>query len=277
LDIFQQAQSIVEGSRLENKLIPLKFTMAGSPSALTLVTNPGRESKIAFSDKQLKFPNKNKLVTVEGTAIALHFFANHELLAIEMMAMAILKFPVKGEEGDKFRKTLISTIKDEQKHFKLYQTRMSELGVEFGDLPVNDFFWKQIHHCTSIESFYAMMALTFESANLDFANYYKNIFVECEDFATADILSTVLEDEIRHVKIGWNYVSQSNLNTNKNEKIWNYYLSLLPSKITPARAKGINYNPRLREQAGIDKEFVNQLSNFKSEFNITNRKIRNSK
>ena len=276
MDIFQQAQLIVEGENLEDKLVRLRFTplenniKINHSKKINLIKNPGRSKNIKFSSDQLKFPNKNKLTTPEGTAIALHFFANHELLAIEMMAMAILRFPISGIAGDQFRKGLISTINDEQKHFNLYRQRMNELGIEFGDLPVNDFFWKQIHHVDTIESFYAMMALTFEAANLDFANHYKNIFKECDDLKTSDILSVVLEDEIRHVAMGWNYINQPHV-INERE-IWNYYLSLLPEKITPARSKGIHFDSSLRKQAGMSDCFIDEIKNFKSEFTITNRK-----
>jgi uncharacterized ferritin-like protein (DUF455 family) len=275
LDIIQQAQSIVEGATLEEKLKPLKYTEINKTQVSFFIDNPGRNKNINFSSKQLKFPAKNKLATIEGAGIALHFFANHELLAIEMMAMAILKYPLQGEAGDHFRKGMISTIRDEQKHFTLYNQRMESLGIEFGDLPVNDFFWKQIHDCPTIESFHAMMSLTFESANLDFAYYYKGIFKDCEDFETANILEIVLEDELRHVAAGWNYLND--FSTKSKKDIWDHYLSLLPGKITPARAKGINFNCELRKRAGLNSHFINKIKNYKSDFNITNRNSWDSK
>ena len=273
MDILQQAQLIVEGENLEDKLKRLKYSSipnSDSYKRLDSIKTPGRSKKIKFSTIQLKFPNENKITTPEGTAIALHFFANHELLAIEMMAMAIIKFPLKGKQGDQFRKGLISTINDEQKHFSLYNERMKELGIEFGDLPVNDFFWKQIHHVDTIESFYAMMALTFEAANLDFANHYKNIFKKYNDLATSNILSIVLEDEIKHVAMGWDYLNQPEII--KQKDIWEFYLALLPEKITPARSKGIWFNASLRKEAGMQDEFINEIKNYKSDFTVTNRK-----
>ncbi len=268
MDLVQQAQLIVGGASLEDKLYPIEYTEFNVKSLRPLIVDPGRNKKIQFSHDQIKFPTKKKLLIDEGKALALHFFANHELLAIEMMALAILKYPLIGKKGDFFRKNIISTIKDEQKHFLLYTERMKEFGVEFGDYPVNNFFWKHIHECESIESFYAMMALTFESANLDFADYYGSLFSQIGDDKTSNILKKVLEDEIRHVSIGWNYLQSS-----KQNNIWSYYLSLLPEKITPSRSKGSIFRPSLRKKAGMDEQFISELTHYKDGFKITNRKL----
>ena len=51
----------------------------------------------------------------------LHFFANHELLATELMALVLLKFP---DAPAAFRKGVLETLKDEQEHTRLYIERM---------------------------------------------------------------------------------------------------------------------------------------------------------
>ena len=274
MDIFEQARLIVEGATIEDKLYPIKNTKLSNDSIKSkfldykIGKNPGRTKKIEFSSQQLKFPSRNKLATNDGAGLALHFFANHELLAIEMMSLAILKFPVEGDRGDKLRGNLIATIRDEQKHFSLYCERMKDFGIEFGDYPLNDFFWRQVHECSSVESFYAMMALTFESANLDFAAHYRDLFANNKDHKTAGILSIVLEDEIRHVNIGWDVLNKSK----SDKKMWEYYLSLLPEKITPARAKGNQFLSELRLKSGMSKEFTESLKTYKGNFKVTQRK-----
>jgi len=64
--------------------------------------------------------------------------------AIEMMAAAILIYPHSTEEDVRFKKGIVTALKDEQKHLSLYIKRMNELGYEFGDFPLNDFFWRQL-------------------------------------------------------------------------------------------------------------------------------------
>ena len=79
---------------------------------------------------------------------------------------------------------------------------MNEFGVEFGDYPLNDFFWRQLSDIDSFDDFFATMSLTFEAANLDFANFYQKVFSEIGDQKTANILKIVYEDELTHVKLG---------------------------------------------------------------------------
>ena len=71
----------------------------------------------------------------------LHFFANHELMAAELMALALLKFP---DTPARFRRGVARTLRDEQEHLRLYMERMSASGVAFGRIPVSDFFWRAI-------------------------------------------------------------------------------------------------------------------------------------
>ncbi len=42
---------------------------------------------------QASFPGLHELEQVEAHGRAMHFFANHELLALELMALVLLRFP----------------------------------------------------------------------------------------------------------------------------------------------------------------------------------------
>ena len=85
---------------------------------------------------------------------------------------------------------------------------MGELGVDFGDYPLNDFFWKQIGHIDKKEKFLAVMSLTFEAANLDFCLFYQEVFKEVDDLESAKIMEVIFEDEISHVKLGLNFLNK---------------------------------------------------------------------
>ena len=219
-------------------------------------------------NQQVKFPRSASFHLEEKRGLALHFFANHELLAIEMMAAALLLYPDTSKEMILFKKGLIKTIQDEQKHLKLYIHRMKDFGIELGDFPLNDFFWRSMDKLKTPSHFYSAMAMTFESANLDFAQFYEKAFVDVEDFETAKIMHIVFEDEISHVALGAHWLNQ----WRGDKNLWSYFVSHLPGVMTPARSKGIHFDRSSRVKAGLDQEFLDQLDAFRDDFKVTNRK-----
>jgi uncharacterized ferritin-like protein (DUF455 family) len=255
------------GETLEDKLLVVdkiefdKFDLFDVPKL------PARESKIRFSGLNLKFP-RGHFHEIEKKAVALHSFANHELLAIEMMACALVIYPHHTEELRRFKLGVINSLKDEQKHFKLYRDRLNDIGYDFGDFVLNDFFWKYMDKLKTPSHYLSVMALTFEAANLDFAHFYQHVFQELGDDKTAGILKTVLDDEISHVHLGVTY-----LNKWKQDKdLWSYYLETLPYPLTPARSKGKAFVEHVRLKAKMDQEFIDKVKNYDDDFGVTNRK-----
>lgn len=263
---FDFAYRILLGLNLDDKYFsaPIEWTLW---KEFSLPILPGRSGKINFSDEQIKFPKAPSLNILEKKAIALHSFANHELLAIEMMAAAILIYPHETEEDLRFKRGIVSALKDEQKHLSLYIGRLNELGYEFGDFPLNDFFWRQMPKLKTPAQYTAVMAMTFEAANLDFAQYYSKIFRSFGDHKTADILDIVLEDEISHVAFGAHWMKR----WREDKELWDYYLKSLPFPLTPARSKGIGFDPKIHERAMNDEIFSHKLDLYEDDFNITKR------
>jgi len=263
---FDVCKQIVFGDKIQDKLVTAKIDWSGL-EAFELPRLPSREKRIQFSDTQIKFPKSPSLNDKKNTAIALHSFANHELLAIEMMASAIMLYPHETEQDLRFKKGLWVALQDEQRHFSLYVERLKELGYEFGDFPLNDFFWRQMEKLKTPQQFSSVMSLTFEAANLDFAFYYKNIFEKFGDFKTANILKTVLEDEITHVSFGAHWLNR----WRGEKKLWDYYREQLPFPLTPARSKGIQYTSELHMRAIEDADFIRTKDLYEDDFRITKR------
>lgn len=265
----EYARILLEGSSLEDKLIPLKnIEYTENLNLYDLPESPGRIARLQFNNEQVKFPRSASFHLEEKRGLALHFFANHELLAIEMMAAALLLYPDTTSEMLTFKKGLIKTIQDEQKHLKLYLSRMKDFGIELGDFPLNDFFWRSMDKLKTPSHFYSAMAMTFESANLDFALFYEKAFLEVEDDQTAKIMRIVFEDEISHVALGAHWLNQ----WRGDNDLWSYFVNHLPGVMTPARSKGIHFDRSSRERAGLDEVFLNQLDSFRDDFRVTNRK-----
>jgi uncharacterized ferritin-like protein (DUF455 family) len=262
----EYAEQILLGGDLSDKLLDKSFDWS-EWKEFELPGLPSRCQRLKFSDLQLKFPKTSRLNENDKKALALHSFANHELLAIEMMAAALLIYPHKTDEDLRFKKGILSALKDEQKHLSLYIGRLQQLGYEFGDFPLNDFFWRQMDKLRTPEQYLSVMALTFESANLDFAQYYAQLFHAFGDHETASILEEVLVDEISHVAFGAHWLKK----WKNDQNLWDYYLTVLPWPLTPARSKGINFQSTLRLKAVGDSDFVHKLTTFDDQFKITKR------
>lgn len=268
MNIFDFAEKILNEGSLEDKLLSatkVKNFDVNNRCAQR-ISNPRRNPEISFSNEQIKFPKKGALKDPKNRGKALHFFANHELLAIEMMAQAILLFPDLGESRFK---VLLQTIFEEQKHLSLYLNRMRDFDVSFGDYPLNNFFWTFMERIETPEEFFSVISLTFEQANLDFCHYYQEVFLEIGDSTTAEILKIVYEDEIKHVARGKVEMERTG-GTVKN--LWDYYCMVLPIPLTPARAKGILFDKEGRQKAGLGDQYIKALMEYRDEFNITSRK-----
>lgn len=199
----------------------------------------------------------SKLTEPRGRGLVLHYFANHELLALEVMALALLRFP---DAPKSFRLGIARTMREEQEHLGMYLKRMGELGVRFGDLPVNSFFWRTMKDIGSPAEYAAAMSLTFEQANLDFALHYEKLFRDFGDTETADIMRRIHDDEIRHVEHGVIWMRRFE----PEKSLWSSYREYLRHPLTPSRAKGPVFDDGGRTRAGVDDEFIKNLRVFSS-------------
>jgi uncharacterized ferritin-like protein (DUF455 family) len=269
MNLNKFAGTILMGNTLQDKFCTFDETLenlAETLPAFEIPKEPGRPNGLKFSDWWEKpkgtFPNKNEIRanSKKERGKVFHFFANHELLAMELMALCILRFP---NAPIAFRKGLAHTIREEQKHLKLYLDRMDFFGVSFGDIGVNDFFWRFVSSMKSPEEFVASMSLTFEQANLDFAKEYLDLFEEIGDLDSAQVMRTVYLEEIGHVKHGVTWAQKWK---DDNESLWNFYIRNLPDGLSPVRAKGsqspLGFDFEARHLSGMDAEFCENVFSF---------------
>ena len=259
--------TILESPRLEDKLTPPPKNLEDSlNNSVILPSKPNREKKIAFSDNKCKIPRLEHLNLASNRALALHHFANHELMALEIFAWAILKFQ---NISSKIRRDLFKTLREEQLHLQMYIDRIHELGMEFGDRPLNYIFWKFTPMMNSFEKFSTIMSISLEGANLDFATLYSKIFEIHGDTKSAFIMEKVFKDELAHVKRGLNAIS---IEAGK-ELDWISYINILPHPFTPRRAKGFFYFPDTRRRVGFSEDFINNLGKYRDEFSNRKKEI----
>ncbi len=105
------------------------------------------------------------------------------------------------------------------------------------------------------------MNLTFEQANLDHALVYAARFREIEDFATAQLMDTILEDEISHVGFGIRWLESFK---RPEQPMFEAYTEHLTGHHTPDRARGAELNVEARERARMPQDFLDAMREAES-------------
>ena len=260
MEIRLLAQQVLFGDSLTDKLAgpPAGETLRDAqpgPALVGIPGGPGRPADLALRSElpQLPFPGPGRLHEPAAAGAALHSFANHELLALELMALMLLRFP---DADPAFRRELVATMRDEQRHLSLYVDRMAALGVPFGSGGTSPFFWDCLAGVRDVAGFVAGMSLTLEQANLDFATWFARAFRAAGDDVTAQILDRVHREEIVHVARGLKWLPRG------TGSLWQDWIAHLPAPLTPRRARGPQPDREARRKAGLPDAFVDQVLGF---------------
>jgi uncharacterized ferritin-like protein (DUF455 family) len=260
MELREFAERILFATTLEEKLLrPTDITDERRGSAFVTAAAPGRPAELQFKatgEARDSFPGTKNLEKESERGRLLHFFANHELLATELMALVLLKFP---DAPAAFRKGVYQTLRDEQEHTQLYLHRMKQCGVHFGELPVSGYFWRSVSVMENPMDYVSSLCLTFEQANLDFARHFAQGFATVGDAATAKLLEKIYRDEIGHVAYGLKWFRRWK---NPSESDWEAFCRQLKFPLSPQRAKGITLNVEGRRAAGLDAHFIAELDVF---------------
>ncbi len=260
MELRDFAEQVLFATTLEEKLRrPSVVTddQPGPPRPAPVL--PGRPAELRFKaagDSQADFPGLHRLEQERERGRLLHFFANHELLATELMALVLLRFP---EAPKAFRRGVLQTLLEEQDHTRLYLRRMAQCGLQFGELPVSGYFWRAVSPMTQPMDFVAGLSLTFEQANLDFCRHFSRGFAAVGDPETAALLDGIYRDEIGHVAHGLKWFRRWK---DPGESDWEAFRRQLKFPLSPQRAKGFELNVEGRRSAGLDPEFIAELEVF---------------
>jgi uncharacterized ferritin-like protein (DUF455 family) len=258
MELREFAEQILFATTLEEKLRAPDVIIDEHPgSPLVKPDAPGRPKNLIFKPHatgKSEFPGLHRLEHAAQRGKLLHFFGNHELLATELMALVLLKFP--GAPAA-FRQGVLRTLKDEQEHTRLYIARMKACGIEFGELPVSGYFWRCVSSMENPVDYVAGLCLTFEQANLDFAQHFAKSFATIGDNETGSLLEKIYRDEIGHVAYGLKWFRRWK---NPGESDWEAFCRTLKFPLSPQRAKGLTLNVEGRRAAGFDPQFIAEIN-----------------
>jgi uncharacterized ferritin-like protein (DUF455 family) len=137
LTLRQFCSGILGSGDLESKLSPprqqdglsLDDTNRGHP---VYIEHPVRNPEIAMAPGQPNLPRLGTLENPKARIKCLARFAHHELMAVELFAWALLRWP---DAPSALRAEFVRILADEQRHCQLYIDRVTGLGGSFFDPP----------------------------------------------------------------------------------------------------------------------------------------------
>ncbi|MGB0291552.1 MAG: DUF455 family protein [Luteolibacter sp.] len=258
MQMREAAEQVLFGDTLEEKLriSPAEIDDSNAGKALATPDGPSRPNGLMATSDGVRadFPSVNRLDEDAQRGRMFHFLTNHELLAAELMALVLLKFPDAPKD---YRAGVYEAMREEQMHTLMYLRRMKECGIEFGELPVNNYFWRMVSPMASPMEFVTRLNLTFEQANLDFSKHYAKLFRQVGDDSSAAVLEKIYQDEIGHVGHGVKWFRKWK---EKESSDWDAFKTYMTFPFATAKAKGVApFNAEGRRLAGLDEDFISRL------------------
>lgn len=256
MELRHFAERVLLSDSLEKKIARITEPLTDNvPGDAMRVERPVRPANLQFAARRTApaMPKAQALSYPIKRAVAHHIMANHELQALEVMAMILLAFPQAPPE---FRMGMAVIMFDEQRHTRMHVQRCQELGVQFGDYPVNAWIWQKAQEFTNVLEYCAGLPLVFEGANLDHTVEFEDYFKAAGDRRSAAIMRAIHKDEIHHVEFGLHWLRQLKP---ADQSDWDAWQANLRWPVRPSKARGEHFQRDARRQAGLTEEFIDRL------------------
>ncbi len=163
---------------------------------MTLRRDPAREAcfKVVDSDAELEeWPGMAEISRRQR----IHRHMNNETGAIEIAAQCLVDFP---EAPWELRMHLARQCWDESRHVAGLYRRLREIGGYKGEFPISCFEWCVTCSLDTLAARLALQNRTFEAGELDLLGQLPAKWREAGDEKTAEVLESILADEITHVR-----------------------------------------------------------------------------
>jgi uncharacterized ferritin-like protein (DUF455 family) len=148
-----------------------------------------------------QMPRRRKGGSERGRIAMLHALAHIEFVAIDLAIDLVGRFG--GEFPREFVDDWIGVAADEAMHFALLDRRLRALGSHYGALAAHAGLWEAAE-ATADDALarLAIVPMVLEARGLDVTPAMVERFRAAGDGASAQILSRIYKDEIRHVRAG---------------------------------------------------------------------------
>jgi len=151
-----------------------------------------------------RMPKRGKGGSERGRIALWHALAHIEFVAIDLALDMAGRFG--RDMGPGFVSDFLSVAADEAMHFALLERKLRQLGSHYGALPAHAGLWEAAHATNhDVLARLALVPMVLEARGLDVTPGTLARVRTQGDENGAKILERILDDEIRHVRIGTNH------------------------------------------------------------------------
>ncbi|MBA4355720.1 MAG: DUF455 domain-containing protein, partial [Novosphingobium sp.] len=147
----------------------------------------------------------------------------------------------------------LSVAADEAMHFALLARRLRTLGSFYGAMPAHDGLWDAARDTAhDVAARLAIVPMVLEARGLDVTPMTIERFAAAGDTRTARILQRILDDEIRHVRLGTkHFVALCHRQGESPPESWKRLVAQhFHGAVKPP------FNDSARHEAGLSREFM---------------------
>jgi uncharacterized ferritin-like protein (DUF455 family) len=166
-------------------------------NGVSLCADPAREPCFVVAEHESGMVEFDDFSTAAGRRERLHRHMNNEIGALEIAAQCLVDFP---DAPWDLQMQLARQASDESRHVEGLCRRLRELGGHKGEFPVFNFEWCVTNTQDTLAARLAIQNRTFEAGQMDLLGGLRNAWREVGDAATAELLESILADEVNHVR-----------------------------------------------------------------------------
>jgi uncharacterized ferritin-like protein (DUF455 family) len=221
---------------------------------ITPANVPGRPKKPELiNPRDMK---RRRLGSPEGRIALMHAIAHIEFNAINLAADMLARFMwddrIAPERRREFVADWVTVCDDEARHFTMINDQLVEMGSFYGALPAHDGLWDAaVSTMNDLAARLVIAPMVLEARGLDVTPKMIINLTNVGDIKSADILTTIYNEEIAHVAAGARWFTHLCDRENRDET--EYFRALLAEHFTGGLKPP--FNVEARNLAGLNPDF----------------------